>query len=310
MDLDSRNISSPGLVKLRRYERWRPDNKTHLRSRFCCDSFFSWILLRSCYHCVRAHGRTEMIWLILNKFNEWFHSSRVKFPLGKLSASWFLVSMYLSWIFRIQINPSNNQSRVTLRVLETCLIMGLLFNDHVDDYFIVFEHIQQSFLTRRSGRLSEHYQYSWGRCSFYEIFYIFQYQQVVPFCLKSESRFQKQKQLDSRTPEQRIRLISIQYPKKSSQILLNCVRLQFDSCTTKMYDVQKRTMFFQKWISNLQDLLRIQSPWQSALFCSITHMTIFFVFTRVMNIWNQSIQAFVTSFGPFCYGSCELIYWP
>ena len=123
--------------------------------------------------------------------------------------------------------------------------MGLLFKNHVDHYFIVFEHIQQSFLRRRSGRLSKHYQYFWGRCSFYEIFDIFQYQQ-------------------------RMGLISIEYPKKWSQILLNCARLQFDFCLTKMYDFQKRTIFLQNWISNLQDLLRSQSPWQSAFFCSIT----------------------------------------
>ena len=27
-------------------------------------------------------------------------------------------------------------------------------------------------------------------------------------------------------------------------------------------------------------------------------------------IWNQSIQAFVTSFGPFCDRSCKFIHWP
>ena len=31
--------------------------------------------------------------LMLNKHKRWFHSSRVKFPLFKMSASWFLVSM-------------------------------------------------------------------------------------------------------------------------------------------------------------------------------------------------------------------------
>ena len=54
---------------------------------------------------------------MLIKFNKWFHSSRVKFPLVKISASWFLVSMYLIWI---------SESRATLWVLETCLIVGLL----------------------------------------------------------------------------------------------------------------------------------------------------------------------------------------
>ena len=35
-----------------------------------------------------------------------------------------------------------------------------------------------------------------------------------------------------------------------------------------------------------------------------------FVFTCVMNTWNQSIQAFVTGLGPFCDWSCKLVDWP
>ena len=56
---------------------------------------------------------------MLNKYNRWFHSSRVKFPLVRMSASWFSVSMYLIWIF-------GSRSSATLWVLETCLIVGLL----------------------------------------------------------------------------------------------------------------------------------------------------------------------------------------
>ena len=37
--------------------------------------------------------------LILVKHRRWFHSSRVQCPLVKLSASWFLESIYLIWIF-------------------------------------------------------------------------------------------------------------------------------------------------------------------------------------------------------------------
>ena len=68
----------------------------------------------------------ELKWLILNKHNKWFHSSRVKFPLVRMSASWFLVSMYLILILGSRLIRSNNQSRATLWVLETCLIVGLL----------------------------------------------------------------------------------------------------------------------------------------------------------------------------------------
>ena len=65
-------------------------------------------------------------WLILNKHNRWFHSSRVKFLLVGMSASGFLVSMYLIWIFGSKLIRSNNQSRATLWVRDTCLIVGFL----------------------------------------------------------------------------------------------------------------------------------------------------------------------------------------
>ena len=39
----------------RRYVRRRPCNRIHHWSWFCCDSFFSWIVLRSFRHCIRAH---------------------------------------------------------------------------------------------------------------------------------------------------------------------------------------------------------------------------------------------------------------
>ena len=68
----------------------------------------------------------ELKWLMINKHKRWFHSSRVKFPLVSMSASWFLVSMYLIWILGCRLTRSNNQSSATLWVLETCLTVGLL----------------------------------------------------------------------------------------------------------------------------------------------------------------------------------------
>ena len=68
---------------------------------------------------------------------------------------------------------------------------------------------------------------------------------------------------------------------------------------------EKCTMFLQKWILNLQDLPRSQSPETvpaCIVFASITHTAILFALTCVMNVRYQSIQALVTSFGPFCYG--------
>ena len=63
---------------------------------------------------------------MINKHKRWFHSSRVKFPLVSISANWFLVSLYLIWNLGFKLILSNNQSRATQWVLETCLIVGLL----------------------------------------------------------------------------------------------------------------------------------------------------------------------------------------
>ena len=74
----------------------------------------------------------------------------------------------------------------------------------------------------------------------------------------------EQKQLDPIVPEQATHLISVQCPTRRFQILLNCEKLQFVSCTSNLleqkYDFQKRTMFLQKWILNLQNLPQSQSP--------------------------------------------------
>ena len=48
-----------------------------------------------------------------------FKRSRLQqFPVVRMSASWFLVSMYLIWIFGSKLIRSNNQSRATLWVLK------------------------------------------------------------------------------------------------------------------------------------------------------------------------------------------------
>ena len=87
---------------------------------------------------------------MLNKHTRWFHSSRVKLPLVKISASWFLVSMYLIWILGTKLILSNNQSRATLWFLETYMShyrASSLYN-HIDHFFVVLKHThtQQSFL--------------------------------------------------------------------------------------------------------------------------------------------------------------------
>ena len=88
--------------------------------------------------------------------------------------------------------------------------------------------------------------------------------QVSPIDLKHEKYFQEQKQLDPIVPERANHPISVLCPKRLFQILLNCEKQQFVSYTSnlleQMYGYRKHIMFTQKWILNLQDLPRSQSP--------------------------------------------------
>ena len=135
--------------------------------------------------------------------------------------------------------------------------------------------------------------------------------------LKSEKHFQEQKQLDPIIPEQANHLISVQCPKRWSQILLNCgetavcfLHIQLIGTNVWLPKTHNVPLEVDFESSRSPREVRVLKQSQSALFSSIFHMTILFVFTWVMKKWNQSIQAFVTGFSPFCDGTCELVYWP
>ena len=108
---------------------------------FAVTLVFTWIFLCSFRHPFRK-------WLMLNKHKRWFHSSRVNLPLVSMSASWFLVSMYLIWILGSKLILPHDQSRATLYPgnMSHCGTSSLY--NHLDHCFVVFKHIQQSFLLR------------------------------------------------------------------------------------------------------------------------------------------------------------------
>ena len=127
--------------------------------------------------------------------------------------------------------------------------------------------------------------------------------------------FPRTKKSDPTNRERKSRPFSIQRPKRWFRILLNCVKLKFVSYTSNLleqtYDFQKSTTFFQKWILSPQDLLQNRSleTVPACIVLQYYHIAILFVFTCVMNVRYQSIQSFVTSFGPFRNRSCKFIHW-
>ena len=165
-----------------------------------------------------------------------------------MSASWFLVSMYLIWILMSRLIRSNNQSSATLCVLETCFIVGLL------PLMIILITASLSSNTYNKASWREDWTFE-GTESMFSItlilFWVCEHHyQVAPIHLKHEEHFQEQKQLDPIIPEQATHLISVQCPKRWFQILLNCEKQQFVSCTSNLleqrYDFPKRTMLHLK----------------------------------------------------------------
>ena len=105
-DLDFHNFSSPGFLKL-----WMIRSDGTLAISLLIGRYFA--VTRSSHgscwirFAIVSEQTVELKWLILNKHNRWFHSSRVKLPLVRMSASWFLLSMYLIWIFGSKLIRSN-----------------------------------------------------------------------------------------------------------------------------------------------------------------------------------------------------------
>ena len=213
------------------------------------------------------------------------------FPLVSMSASWFLVSMYLIWIFGSKWIRSNNQSSATLWVLKTCFIVGLL------SLIIILITVSLSSNTNNKASWRENWTSEGTRSILFKTliipwdrtWFLSRQSTDCPVLLWVWIVFPRSKKIRSHKSRPGI-------PSNLKQIIVSYTSNLLDH----KYDFQKRTMFLQKWILN-QDLRKIgvlkQS--QSALLDTTPHMTILFIFTRMMNIWNQSIQTFVTGHGPF-----------
>ena len=247
---------------------------------------------------------------MLNKHKRWFHSSRVEFPLVSMSASWFLVSMYLIWILGSKLIRSNNQSRATLWVLETCLIVGLL------PFVIIL--ITASLFSNTYNKASWWEDLTFeGKSSlskslitpFFDLCEVLNELHVcsqtgLSFLHDSNACFQELRRSDPINQVRRYHPTSILHPKKWFLILLNCAKLKFVSYTSTDWN---RCRF---WILKISCKIVVLKQSQSALFGSVSHMTILFVFTCMMNVRDQTTWSFVTSLGPFCDRSCKFIHWP
>ena len=144
----------------------------------------------------------ELKWLMSNKHKRWFHSPRVKFPLVSMSASWFLVSMYLIWFFWVQIdsieqpiksNSVGSGKHVSLWDSFTLIVILITASLSSNTYN---KASWRADLKEQNECLPSH------RSSFETYDVCGHHCQVAPIYLKHEKYFQEQKQLDPIIPEQ------------------------------------------------------------------------------------------------------------
>ena len=101
-------------------------DQIHHRLRFCCDSFFTCIFLRSFRHHFNTIGGTEMA--DVEQTQKMIPFITCEISLCQYVCELVLVSLYLIWIWGFKLILSHNQSRATLWVLETCLLIGGLLH--------------------------------------------------------------------------------------------------------------------------------------------------------------------------------------
>ena len=186
-------------------------------------------------------------------------------------------------------------------------------DDHLDHCFVVLQHITRKLLDTKTGRLREHNQCYSARWSFLEIFDLWSLTTERSGLSEVWIMFPKTETI--RSHRSKTRLPSNLNPTSKERILMNCVKMKFvsytsnlsEQMTSKNAQCSSRSGF---WILKISRKIGDLKQSQSALFCSITHIAKLFVLTCMMNVWNQSIQTFVPSFGPLCDGLSKFIHWP
>ena len=143
---------------------------------------------------------------------------------------------------RIKINSIEQPIKSNSVVLETCLIVGFLL-------FIIIL-MTPSLSSKTYNRTSRFADWtfegtkSMSCTTSIKLQDLFSHLRVAPWHLKHKKYFQRQKQLDPTIPEQANHPISVLCPQRQFQILLNCEKQLFVSCTSnlleQMYDCQKK----------------------------------------------------------------------
>ena len=199
-----------------------------------------------------------------------------------------------------------------------CLASSLY--DHLDHCFVFFKDVQQSFLMRKldvsrnkvniiqniehSSRLLAHVILITANNGFPRSIMVLSRVSKDYTIRFHKSRVGIPSNLNPASKE----MISDSVVLWETEVFFLHIQLFWNKCmTTKNAQCSTRSRF---WVLKISCKIGVLKQSQSVVFCSITHMTILFLFTCVMNVRYQSIQAFVTGFGSFRNRSCKFVHWP
>ena len=193
------------------------------------------------------------------------------------------------------------------------------FNDHFDHCFIVFEHTQQSFLMRKSDvwgwTLSKTLvaPRDWWRTWFVSrrttgLSVLSWFWVVFPRkkTIRSHKSRTRKKPVQSQSSVQRDDF-GFCWTVWNWSLFLAHPTYWNKRMTSKNAQCSSRSGFRIFDVSCKIGVLKQSQP---ALFSGISHMAALFLFTCMMNVRDQSTQAFVTGFGPLCDWSCKIVHWP
>ena len=168
--------------------------------------------------------------------------------------------MYLIWILESRLIRSNNQSRATLWVLETCLIVGLLPLMII----LITASLSSNTYNKASWRADWTFEGTESMSFITSIFFWDLWRlwtSLSGWNDLSETRETFPRTETTRSYNSRAGKPSNLSPGVQRDDFRFCWTVrkqQFVSCTSnlseQMYGFRKCTMFLQKWISNLQDL--------------------------------------------------------
>ena len=213
-----------------------------------------------------------------------------------MSASWFLVLLYLIWILGSKMIRSNNQSRATLWVLETCLIVGLL------PFLISLITASLSSKIFNKASLREEFTFEETKSTLFR-------SSICPwnfFRVRDVDKFHRTSLLWFVLP---LRTVTIRSHKSSANIpsILKPASKEMISDSVELCETEVCFLHIQLigtnvwlpqtaqcstwcrfWILKISCKIEVLKQSQSALFCSVSRMTILFVFTCVMDVRDQT----------------------